>query len=272
MCRSISTIISDKYQMISAVCVALMVLFSIPLQAETLSGRDIIDRAYQNSSGFIDMTHRIRMVLIDESGDRTEREMLLKARIGDNGEASSLSIFTAPQREKGIALLTKADKNDTDEQWLYLPSTKRLKRITGASRTSSFRGSEFTFEDLSDQKPDHYRFQRAEDEPCGELRCYVVDRFPGEGQESSYSKTRMWIDTQHFRPMKADFYDVDGKLLKSMQAYGYSQFDNQFWNPARLLMTNLNTGKATELVSLDLKINTGLKASEFTELAIRSWR
>lgn len=242
------------------------------LQAETLSGRDIIDRARQNSSGFKDMTHRVRMVLIDEGGDKSEREMLLKALAEEGGESSSLSIFTAPQREKGIALLTHAKKGEDDEQWLYLPSTKRLKRISGSSRTSSFRGSEFTFEDLSDQNPDSYRFEKVGEEACGQLQCYVVDRFPGNGLESSYSKTRMWIDTTHFRPMKADFFDSAGKPLKSMQAYDYNQFDDQFWNPARVTMTNQQTGKATELVSLDLKINTGLKANEFTELAIRSWR
>ena len=186
----------------SRIIVALMtLLFAVSTQAEDLSGRDIIDRARKNSSGF---------------DDKSEREMLLKARTDDSGDSSSLSIFTAPQREKGIALLTHAKPGEGDEQWLYLPSTKRLKRITGSNRTSSFRGSEFTFEDLSDQNPDDYRFERVEDEACGQLQCYVVDRFPGKALESSYSKTRTWIDTTHYRPMKAEFYDASGKLLKNV--------------------------------------------------------
>ena len=250
----------------------LLMLLAFVTQAETLSGRDIIDRARQNSSGFKDMTHRVRMVLIDEKGDKSERDMLLKARVGDDGTSNSLAIFTAPQREKGIALLTTAKKDKGDEQWLYLPSTKRLKRITGSSRASSFRGSEFTFEDLSDQNPDLYTFERVQDEPCGELQCYVVDRFPGKGMESSYSKTRLWIDTANFRPFKADFYDADGKLFKIMQASGYQLIDEHYWNPEKLVMTNMQTKKATELLSLELKLNTGLKESEFSELAIRSWR
>lgn len=258
--------------MLKKIATVLGLVCAFSAAAETLSGRDIIDRARQNSSGFQDMSHRVRMVLIDEKGGKSEREMLLKARVGSNGESNSLSIFTAPQREKGIALLTNVSKDKSDEQWLYLPSAKRLKRITGSSRTSSFRGSEFTFEDLSDQNPDSYRFERIGEEACGELQCYVVDRFPGSGLESSYSKTRLWIDTAHFRPFKADFFDGAGKPFKSMQAYDYRQFDSRFWNPARIVMTNLQTGKATELVSLELKMNTGLKESEFTELAIRSWR
>ena len=248
-----------------------VLLFSVAASAEPMTGRQIVDRARQNSSGFKDMTHKVRMVLIDENGDHSEREMLLKARVGEHGESSSLSIFTSPQREKGIALLTNTRKGKEDEQWLYLPSTKRMKRITGSSRTSSFRGSEFTFEDLSDQNPDAYRFEYVTEEACGQLKCYVVDRFPGPGLESSYSKTRLWFDSEYFRPLQADFYDKDGKEFKSMKAYDYRQYDNKYWNPSKVVMTNLQTKKATELDSLELEMNTGLKENDFTELAIRSW-
>lgn len=234
--------------------------------------REIIERARQNSAGFQDMTHQVRMILIDADGARSERQMLLKARTGENGDSSSLSIFTAPQREKGIALLTHARKGEGDEQWLYLPSTKRLKRIAGSSRTSSFRGSEFTFEDLADQNPEHYRFETVGTESCGTMQCYVVDRFPGPSLESSYSKTRLWIDQEHYRLIKADFHDPQGDRFKTMHAHDYRQYDNRFWNPARIVMSNNITGKATEMVSVELQINTGLKASEFTELAIRAWR
>lgn len=253
--------------------VLLLPALSLLAHAEApLTGKDIIDRAKQNASGFKDMTHRVRMVLVDEKGGKSEREMLLKALVEENGTAHSLSIFTAPQREKGIALLSEAKSGEADQQWLYLPSTKRLKRITGASRTSSFRGSEFTFEDLSDQNSDQYRFELINQEACGSQTCFVIDRFPGAGMESSYSKARLWIDTEHYRPMKADFYDLDGKLLKAMEAFDYSLFENKYWKPARVVMTSRVNGKATEMQSLDLKMNTGLQVAEFSELAIRSWR
>lgn len=237
-----------------------------------LTADQIIERARQNASGFQDMTHRVRMVLVDEKGGRSEREMLLKGMVDADGTSHSLSIFTAPQREKGIALLTETRKDEADQQWLYLPSTKRLKRITGANRTSSFRGSEFTFEDLADQNTHQYRFESVQQEPCGQQTCYVLDRFPAAGLESSYSKTRLWIDSEFFRPIKADFYDHDGKPLKTMQAHDYSRFENRYWQPAKVVMTNQQNGKSTELLSLELKMNTGMKATEFSELAIRSWR
>ena len=248
------------------------VLLACTVQAEDMTGEAIIKQARQNATGFHDMTNRLQMVLIDEKGERTEREMLVKALVEKDGTSHSLSIFSAPQRERGIALLTETKPHDEDLQWLYLPSTKRLKRITGDNRTSSFRGSEFTFEDLSDQDTKLYRFEKTGEEACGDLTCYVVDRFPGKGLESSYSKTRLWIDKEHFRPIKADFYDKDGKMFKTMQAKNYTLFDNRFWKPASVIMTNHSNGRSTELNSLELKINTGLSPREFTELAVRSWR
>ncbi|MEZ5509417.1 MAG: outer membrane lipoprotein-sorting protein [Gammaproteobacteria bacterium] len=250
------------------------VLIALPpfATAEVPDANTIIERARQNSAGFSDMIHEVRMILIDANGERSEREMLLKARSDEHGNSSSLSIFTAPQREKGIALLTHSKKGGDDEQWLYLPSTKRLKRIAGTARTSSFRGSEFTFEDLADQNPVQYRFETVAAEACDAQQCFVLDRFPAPSLESSYSKTRLWIDQEHYRVIKADFYDADGKRFKSMQTYDYRLYDKRLWNPARIVMSNLVTGKATEMVSVNLQMNTGLKPSEFTELAIRAWR
>ncbi|HVL01221.1 MAG TPA: outer membrane lipoprotein-sorting protein [Dongiaceae bacterium] len=256
-----------------AMVASILLLTATFSQAEApLTGKDIIEKAKQNASGFQDTTHKVRMVLVDEKGGKSEREMLLKGLVEKDGTSHSLSIFTAPQREKGIALLTDTKPGEADQQWLYLPSTKRLKRITGANRTSSFRGSEFTFEDLSDQNSSQYRFDLINQEACGSQTCFVIDRFPSTGLETSYSKTRLWIDTEHYRPIKADFYDQSGKLLKTMEAFDYSLFDNKFWKPAKVVMTNKTNGKATEMLSLELKMNTGLQPSEFTELAIRSWR
>ena len=236
-------------------------LFSANLLADTLTGQQIVERAKQNGEGLKDMSHEIRMILVDESGDETEREMLMKAMSEEGGKSYSMSIFTAPKREKGISLLT-VSKKDGDKQYLYLPSSRRVKRITSSNKSSSFRGSEFTFEDLSDQKTEDYRFEKVKEAPCGELTCYVVDRFPKKAEESSYAKTQLWIDTEHFRPIKADFYDKDNALLKTMETFNYQRVEDKYWNPEKVVMSNHQTGKSTRLISGKLTLNSGLKASE----------
>lgn len=241
------------------------------LYAEPMTGLQVVEKAKQNGKGFEDLLHEVKMVLVDDSGDETEREMLMKAKTDKNGDNYSMLIFTAPQREKGISLLTVSEQDASDKQYLYLPSSRRVKRITSSNKGSSFRGSEFTFEDLSDQKTQDYRFELVRQEPCGEQTCYVVDRFP-KSDESNYSKTQLWIDGEFFRPMKAEFYDRDNKHLKTMATRGYELHEGQYWNPKEMVMTNHQTGASTKMLSISLKMNSGLRKSDFTELAMRNWR
>ena len=72
--------------------------------------------------------------------------------------------------------------------------------------------------------------------------------------------------------MKAMFYDKDGALLKTMETSGYTLYQDKFWNPKQILMKNNQEGTSTEMQSIKTTINSGLKASEFTELAMRNFR
>lgn len=249
----------------------IMLAFSGLATAETMTAEKIIERSMQNATGVDDLTHELKMQLVDEKGNELEREMTIKVLRESEEEAYSLLIFTAPRREKGIALLTESAKSEDDKQYLYIPSRGRLQRVNSSNRGSSFRGSEFTFEDLSTQKPSDYKYELKGEEKCGEWQCYVLIRTP-LAAESSYSKTLSWIDKQHFRLVKADFYDQEGKLLKVMSAEDFSLVEGKYWNPKRITMANQQDGKKTVMVSESLKINSGLKSSEFTELAIRKWR
>jgi len=247
--------------------------FAMPILADELSGLQIIEKAQSKASGLKDIRHEVQMVLIDEKGNKTEREMLMKAMTDSEGNSYSLLTFTAPSRDRGIALLTIKEKQAAeDAQYLYLPSTRRTRRILSASKSTSFRGSEFTFEDLSDQETDLYRFELVKNEKCLEWNCYVVDRFPKQPEASSYSKTTLWIDADHFRLVKADFYDQQNKLLKTLKAQDYKQIDGGYWNPSKLIMSNLATGKRTEMISKSIATNVGLEKKEFNELAMRYFR
>jgi hypothetical protein len=52
----------------------------------------------------------------------------------------SLSIFDSPRDVKGTALLTFTHALESDEQWLYLPALKRVKRISFSNKSGPFLG------------------------------------------------------------------------------------------------------------------------------------
>jgi hypothetical protein len=247
-------------------------LLSVNLGAvETKNGVEIIRRTELNATGFKDMVNRVSMTLIDAEGGVSEREMLIKIIALDEGESKTLTVFTKPTREKGFALLTHSHRSSADDQWLYLPASKRIKKVASNSVGSSFRGSEFTYEDIASQHRDHYRFDFINTESCGDRKCYVIDRFPEFG-ESSYTKTRLYIDTENYLIQKGEFFDDKKFLFKTMLANGYTKHKNGIWKPERIVMENHNTHEKTEIRSLELQFDVGLSEREFSKLSLRKIR
>ena len=66
-------------------------------------------------------------------------------QVGDR----SLIVFESPPDIDGTALLSHAKILDPDDQWLYLPALKRVKRISSVNKSGPFVGSEFAFEDFT---------------------------------------------------------------------------------------------------------------------------
>lgn len=238
------------------------------VSVHAMTAEEIIAQAEKNARGFQDLSQRMAMKNTENTGETTQSEMWVRV-LAEQGVTKSLTLFTQPSREKGIALLTHAMANGESRQWLYLPSSKRVKKVAAGTRESSFRGSEFTFEDLAGQDHRAYRFELQADSPCGSGQCYVLKRTPIT-DDSAYSHTLLFIDKQQFLPRAADFFDKKGVLLKHLALENYQQYNQQFWKPSTLLMKNLQTGRTTEINSLDVSFNTGLKPGVFTEANLRS--
>ncbi len=238
------------------------------LSANELTADEIIARAEKNGSGFNDMSQRLAMKNIEKTGEASASEMWVRV-LADTGATKSLTVFTEPKREKGIALLSHSMSNGDSRQWLYLPSAKRVKKVAASNRESNFRGSEFTFEDLAGQDPAAYHFERAGEQACGNAQCYIVDRFP-KTDDSAYRYTRLLIDKQQFLPRQAEFFDKKGLPLKTLNLENYQKYAQGFWKPDTLRMKNLQTGRVTELTSLSVEFNAGLKPAVFTETSLRS--
>jgi hypothetical protein len=208
------------------------------------------------------------MVLRDNGGNESKRafdSLTLEDQSAANGD-KSIIVFNTPRDIRGTALLThsKIEPAD-DDQWLFLPAIKRVKRISSSNRTGKFVSSEFSYEDLGSQEVGDYDYKYLKDEACpGEaaLSCFVVESYP-KNQRSGYSKRVGWIDTQHYRLHKTDFYNRRGELEKTLTFAGYKQYAGQYWRADSLRMENRQTGKSTDLVWENYQFRTGLSERDF---------
>lgn len=223
--------------------------------------------------GWGDARAEMKMVLTNASGETSERE--LRFMMLENTDPSdgnwSLMTFDRPRDIEGTALLTYSHIKDADDQWLYLPTVKRVKRISSTNRAGPFMGSEFAFEDFSTQQLGKFDYAWLRDEPCGERQCHVLERKPLY-EDSGYTRELVWIDTTDYQFRKIDYYDRKNALLKTLTLKNYTLYEGKFWRPLELDMVNHENDKTTRLIWKGYAFHTGLTKDDFTTASLERAR
>ncbi|VAW47937.1 Outer membrane lipoprotein-sorting protein [hydrothermal vent metagenome] len=251
-----------------------LTLSSAPIYAQTPEekGLAIAQEADKRDNGWGDQTSDIEMILLNQQGESSQRKIRSKIlEIQGDGD-KSLNIFDTPRDIKGTAFLTFSHIQGADDQWLYLPALKRVKRISSRNKSGPFMGSEFAYEDMSSQEVEKYTYQYLRDEPCGEnLTCFVSERYPVD-KFSGYTKQVIWIDTKEYRPLKIDFYDRKNALLKTLTLTEYQLYLDKYWRPHKLEMINHQTGKKSIVNNSNYQFKTGLTDSDFNKSKLKRLR
>lgn len=260
-------VVSAATAFFAIVLVAVPRVAATPLPPESdpaARGLAIAEEVEQRDRGWGDARAQMKMVLTNASGETSERElrfMMLEVDTPDEGDLS-LIIFDRPRDVAGTALLTHAHVLQSDDQWLYLPAVKRVRRISSANKSGPFVGSEFAFEDLAAQEVGKFAHTWLRDEPCESRTCHVVERKPlYEG--SGYTRQVVWIDTEHYLHRRIDYYDRKAALLKTLAFGEYELFLDRFWRPRDLEMANHESGKKTRLIWESYEFKTGLTTNDF---------
>ncbi len=255
----------------------LLLLLLLPLKVASAitpeeKGFEIVRQADERDTGFQSYSTDMTMTLINKHGQESIRELRYKVlEVKDDGD-KSLAIFDNPRDVKGTAFLTFSHKTGDDDQWLYLPALKRVKRISSRNKSGSFMGSEFAYEDIASQEVEKYSYKWIRDEVYDGKECYVIERYPVDKKNSGYKRQIVWIDKAEYRELKIDFYDRKNVLLKTLTSEGFKKYKDKFWRPDIMRMINHQTGKNTTLEFADYRFGTGLKESDFTKNSLKRAR
>ena len=226
-------------------------------------GLEIAKEEERRNTGFGDTTADMVMVLRNKTGQESTRELEIRTLEGQGDGDRSLTVFHSPRDVRGTALLTYSHTVQPDEQWLYLPALRRVKRIASNNKSGPFMGSEFAYEDLSSQEIEKYKYKYIKDDKVDGIDCFLIERYPVD-KNSGYTKQQVWLDKGEYRPRKVDYYDRKGQLLKTFTPSEYKQYLGKFWRAHRMNMVNHQSRKSTELVWSNVKFKTGLKDDDFT--------
>jgi len=238
-----------------------------------LKGETIAREWDRRDRGFGDSKSTLRMILENRQGKQSERQLRIEVleAVDETDGDKSLVVFEQPRDIKGTALLSFSHILDPDDQWLYLPALKRVKRISSNNKSGPFMGSEFAYEDISSQELKKYRYKWLGDEPCGESVCYMLEQRPLY-KNSGYTRQIAWYDTEEYRLQRIDYYDRKDDLLKTLTFSGYQQHLDQYWRAHDMYMVNQQTGKKTRLLYEDISFRNGLTDKDFTQSRLKRMR
>ncbi len=231
-------------------------------QSPEEKGLAIAIEADRRDEGFGDSTSDTEMILRNRHGDESVRHLRMRVfEVNGDGD-KSLVVFDRPRDVKGTALLTFSHETDPDEQWIFLPALKRVKRIASNNKSGPFMGSEFAYEDLSSQEVAKYSYKYLRDEVYEGQNCFVVERYP-EYENSGYTRQVAWIDQAEYRALKVEYYDRKNAILKTQTFLDYEQYLDKHWRPTRMEMINHQTKKSTTLNSRNIQFQVGLTDRDF---------
>jgi outer membrane lipoprotein-sorting protein len=235
-------------------------------------GRAIAVEADRRDSGYGDQSAEMVMILRNRHGQESKREMRYRTlEVADDGD-KSLMIFDNPKDVKGTAFLNYTHKVGDDDQWLYLPALKRVKRISSRNKSGSFMGSEFAYEDIASQEIEKYNYKWLRDEVYNNMKCYVIERYPVDKKNSGYSRQVVWIDKAEYRTWKVEYYDRKNSLLKTLTFADYNKYIGTYWRASQFNMVNHQTSKSTELRFANYRFNMGLTDDDFSKNSLKRAR
>lgn len=235
--------------------------YSLALSPEE-KGLNIAKEVDLRDEGFGDSTNSIKMILRDKYGNERPRFIRNKTKEETKDGNKSIIIFDNPGDVKGTAFLSHTHKTSADDQWLYLPALKKVKRISSKNKAGAFMNSEFAYEDISSQEVEKYTYKFLREEKLNDKHTFVNEADPID-PKSGYSKLHVYIDAERYIPLKIDFYDRGERLKKTLVMEDYQQHLDKYWRANTWTMTNHQTGKVTILEQTDWKFGNNFSNKDF---------
>ncbi len=235
--------------------------------AWAISNYEVAQKNDAVMSGYQDAVSQMQMTLINANGHERVRQMKMRVLEKDGGD-KSLMEFLSPSDVKGTKFLSYEHAEKDDDQWLYLPALKRVKRIASRNKSGSFMGSEFAYEDLSAFNIEKYTYKGdAEETTVDGEKMYKTSRVP-KSKNSGYTSQVSLVDAESFLTMKVDYYDRKRELLKTATFFDYKKIDG-VWRIGKIHMKNYQNDKETILIWKNETIKNGLSDKDFHKRVLK---
>lgn len=239
--------------------------FGITIEEE---GYEISRKSHNKQRNFKDEYTMSTLKLIDSSGNEVERTTVNLTLERENSCDYLLIQFLNPADVRGTSLLTYQNSEGDDSQWLYFPEIKRIKRLSTSDKSGSFMGSEFSYEDITGNTLNKWRYKKIKEETIEGIEYYVIEKYPNYSN-SRYSKVQNWITKKDFLLKRSEMFDKKNCLLKVQTFSGWKEYSNT-WRPSEIKMENLQNDKKSILTFKDRRFSLALSEKSFQKSSMKN--
>lgn len=215
-----------------------------------------------------DETAELEMILINDKGQERNRKVQVYRK--DYGKDSKMVMFfmdPADVKDTGFLSWNYDDESKDDDQWLYLPALKKVRRISSSKKKDYFMGTDFTYEDMGDRDVDDYTYKHLGTEVLDGIECYHLEMTPKNDEivkKTGYGRGEMWVRPDIWMGLKMKFYDKKLKFLKDLTLSDIEQIDG-IWTAKTMTMVNEQEKHKTVFHFSNITYNSGLDDEIFSQ-------
>ncbi|HUT54636.1 MAG TPA: outer membrane lipoprotein-sorting protein [bacterium] len=181
--------------------------------AQQLTGDQVMQKVRDNQySDTMDAT--IVMTLVDKNGiSQTKRFRIQREK------DKVLIRFLDPPDIKDTGYLIIQDENQKNLVYVYFPPPTddyRQISVDDQSGNQAFLGSDFDVTDFQIQDPEQTENKYLRTEKLAGIECHVVESTPKD-PNYKYGKVLSWVRTDYWLPIRVQFFDRQGKLVKDLK-------------------------------------------------------
>lgn len=239
-------------------CYMLIFLLSTSLHGQT--AREIVQKADDKMRG---STSEVE-ITIKTTRPSWSRTLDVKAWM--KGTDYSIILIQSPAKEKGIVFLKRKK-----EVWNWLPALERTIKLPPSMMSQSWMGTDFTNDDLVRESSvlNDYQHSIIGDTLISERSCYIIQMIPKPEAALVWGKLLVYIDKKDFLELYTKFYDEEGKLINTMEAYDVKIMDGRLIPTRFVMIPEDKKNHKTEMIYRSVKYNRPIDDGFFTSGKIK---
>lgn len=162
------------------------------------------------------------MILIQTIRPSWSRQMEIRTWM--KGTKLAMILIQSPIKEKGVVFLKRGK-----EVWNWMPTLERNIKLPPSMMSQSWMGTDFTNDDLVKESSivNDYTHSIIGDTIISDRSCYIIQMIPKPDAAVVWGKLIACIDKQEYLELHTRFYDEEGALINTMNAFDVKIMDGR---------------------------------------------